>query len=312
MPMPKPCPVPRGPHLVPDGLWREREGRDWPNGACSRFVEAGGLRWHVQRAGHGPVLLLAHGTGAATHSWRDLLPLLARHFDVVAPDLPGHGFTARPRPGSGLSLPGMANSLGALLRKLEARPAITAGHSAGAAILARMSLDGAMAPKALVSLNGAFLPPSGPAAPIFSPLAKLLARIELVPRLFAWHVADRAVVERLLRATGSTIDATGTELYARLMRRPEHAGAALGMMANWQLMPLWRDLPKLRPALTVVVGGNDRTVPPADASRIAGRVPGATVVELPGLGHLAHEENPAAIAALIERIARANNLLPPA
>ncbi|MDU3043759.1 MAG: alpha/beta hydrolase, partial [Bradyrhizobium sp.] len=54
------------------------DGKDWPNRAASRFVDAAGLRWHVQMMGEGPVALLAHGTGAATHSWRDLAPLLAR------------------------------------------------------------------------------------------------------------------------------------------------------------------------------------------------------------------------------------------
>ena len=68
-------------------------GRDWPNRAASRTVRAAGLNWHVQVMGSGPVLLLAHGTGAATHSWRGLAPLLAQHFTVVAPDLPGHGYT---------------------------------------------------------------------------------------------------------------------------------------------------------------------------------------------------------------------------
>jgi len=42
----------------------ERDGRDWPNRAFSRFIEAGGLRWHVQVMGQGPVALLLHGTGA--------------------------------------------------------------------------------------------------------------------------------------------------------------------------------------------------------------------------------------------------------
>ena len=37
------------------------EGRDWPNRAASRFVDAGQLRWHVQVMGEGPVLLLLHG-----------------------------------------------------------------------------------------------------------------------------------------------------------------------------------------------------------------------------------------------------------
>ena len=51
---------------------------DWPNRAASRYVDAGGLRWHVQSLGDaGPDLLLLHGTGAATHSWAGLAPLLS-------------------------------------------------------------------------------------------------------------------------------------------------------------------------------------------------------------------------------------------
>ena len=61
----------------------QREGLDWPHRETSRFVEAGGLRWHVQQMGRGPVALLIHGTGASTHSWRGLLPLLARRCRVV-------------------------------------------------------------------------------------------------------------------------------------------------------------------------------------------------------------------------------------
>ena len=69
----------------------------WPNRESSRFVDCDGLRWHVQRAGRGPDLLLLHGTGSATHSWAGLLPRLATRFRVIAPDLPGHGFTPAPR-----------------------------------------------------------------------------------------------------------------------------------------------------------------------------------------------------------------------
>ena len=92
------------------------EGRDWPHREASRFVEAAGLRWHVQEFGRpeAPVLLLLHGTGAATHSWRGLAPLLAQDFFVIAPDLPGHGFTD-PLPADRLSLPGMASAIRDLL-----------------------------------------------------------------------------------------------------------------------------------------------------------------------------------------------------
>ena len=73
--------------------------RDWPNAAHSQFVRAAGLDWHVQIMGSGPTLLLLHGTGAATHSWRDLMPFLAEHFTlVVAPICPATASPRRPPP----------------------------------------------------------------------------------------------------------------------------------------------------------------------------------------------------------------------
>ena len=140
-------------------VW-EVEGKDWPNRGASRFVTAGGIAWHVQVMGEGPCLLLLHGTGAATHSWRDLAPLLAQDFTVIAPDLPGHGFSEA-LPSSQMSLPGIARAAADLLRALRVAPALVVGHSAGAAILAQMCLDTHIAPDVLVSLNGAMLPLRG-------------------------------------------------------------------------------------------------------------------------------------------------------
>jgi magnesium chelatase accessory protein len=279
----------------------EREGRDWPNREASRFVTAAGLRWHVQVAGQGPDLLLVHGTAAATHSWRDLMPLLVRRFRVIAPDLPGHGFTdlpSQPR----LSLPGMAAGLAALLQALGARPALAIGHSAGAAILIRLALDGRIAPEAIVSLNGALLPLGEKHAAFFTKAARMLVGLPFVPSLFAWRASDRAVAERLLQDTGSRLDARGVDLYARLIRHRSHIAAALGMMANWDLVPVLQDLPRLKPRLVLVVGSQDRTIPPAQAERVRSRLPSARIVTLPGLGHLAHEERPGDVAALVEEL----------
>ena len=290
---------------APAGLrpeW-EREGRDWPNREHSRFVAAAGRHWHVQLWGSGPVLLLAHGTAASTHSWRGLAPLLAEHFTVVAPDLPGHGFTEAPL-SSHLSLSGMARGLGMLLKTLALAPDIAVGHSAGAAVLARMCLDQTIAPRALVSLNGALLPMHGTAGHVFAPLAKLLASVPLVPLLMSWRAADRSAVERLIRETGSTIEPEGIDYYARLLRRPAHVRGALGMMAQWDLRALARDLPRLRTPLTLLVGDNDRAIPPSQADRVRALVPGAVVVHLPGTGHLSHEERPDATAGIILDAAR--------
>ena len=280
----------------------ERDGADWPNRESSRFVLAGGLRWHVQVMGRGPALLLLHGTGAATHSWRDLAPMLANDFTVIAPDLPGHGFTAMPA-AKGLSLPGMAALVQALLQELNCEPQVVVGHSAGAAILVRLCLDHAIEPRKIVALNGALLPIGGLAGRIFSPMAKFLARLERVPHFFARCAESPGMVPRLLRDTGSRLDAAGTEFYSRLARSPGHVAAALGMMAQWDLDTLRRDLRRLQTSLHLVVGGADSTIPPSDAFRIRTLVPNAEVTYLRGLGHLAHEEAPAQIAALIRKLA---------
>lgn len=276
----------------------QTDGRDWPNREASEFVSAAGLLWHVQRMGQGPPVLLLHGTGAATHSWRDLAPLLARRFTLLAPDLPGHGFTAQPPP-DGLSLPGMAEAVAGLLEAVGVSPELAIGHSAGAAILARMSLDGSIAPRTLVSLNGALLPLSGVPGRMFSPIAKIFATTPLASRIFAWRASDPSVVERLLRGTGSNLDPAGAALYGRLASNPCHAAAALGMMARWDLRPLARDLPRLDPRLVLVVGTNDRSIPPASAYRVHALVPGSKLVRLRGLGHLAHEEAPEQIAEIV-------------
>lgn len=269
----------------------EVEGAEWPHRDCSVFLEASGLRWHVQRMGSGPTCLLIHGTGGATHTWRDVAPLLARHFTVIAPDLPGHGFTG-PLPAARLSLPGMAAAVGDLLADLQANPVLVVGHSAGAAVLARMSLDGHIAAKVMVSLNGALLAFRGIAQQFYAPLARLLALNPLVPRLFALGTSNAAIVERLILQTGSSVDARGLELYGRLLARPGHLAGVLGMMAGWDLPALERDLPGLAMYLVLVACGDDSAVPADDAFRARDLVASGEVVFLRKLGHLMHEERP--------------------
>ncbi len=273
------------------------DGADWPNREASRFVEAAGMRWHVQVAGSGPVILLLHGTGASTHSWRDILPSLARHFTVIAPDLPGHGFTARPTRAS-LSLPGMAAAVATLLKELKLAPDRSVGHSAGAAVAVRMATERLSVPKDIVSFNGAFFPVSGVAGQFFSPLAKAVAGAKMMQRLFA-RMADRQSVERLLRDTGSRIDAEGLKFYQRLFGNEGHIAGTLGMMAAWDLHWVEQDLRNLPVPLYLVKASNDRTVPPANADRAARLAPKAAMIEMKGLGHLAHEEDPATAAAII-------------
>jgi magnesium chelatase accessory protein len=264
------------------------------------FVEAGGLRWFVQAGGQGSMrLLMLHGTGASSHSFDTLALRLGQAFSTLAIDLPGHGDTGRATPRQ-LSMPGMAAAVATLLQVVAWRPDVVLGHSAGAALAVRMVLDGQLAPRAIIAINGAFLPFGGWAAPLFSPLAHLLYRQAWVPRLFARRARDAKVVRRLIEGTGSRLDAAGLAAYQRLITRPGQAEAALGMMAHWDLNALAHDLPRLQTPLWLLNGARDRAVPPAQALRVAERCACARCVVLPELGHLAHEEDPAAVARCIE------------
>jgi magnesium chelatase accessory protein len=280
-----------------------RDGADWPNREFSRFIDTPTARWHVQVAGSGPAVLLIHGTGASTHSWRDVLPLLAGHATVIAPDLPGHAFTEA-RSGGAFALNGMAQGLAELIDALAARPVLAVGHSAGAAIGARFCLDRREKPHALVSFNGAFIPPPGIAGvpgSILSPLARTLADMPIVPQLVAWRAGDPFVMSRLLHYTGSRVDARGLALYTRLGQSAAHVRGTLLMMSNWDLAPLVRDLPGLASKLALVVGSSDGTVPPAQSERIGRMVAGSELIRWDKLGHLAHEERPDLAAAEICR-----------
>lgn len=277
----------------------EQEGRDWPNRPASRFINASGLRWHVQIFGTGPAILLLHGTGASTHSWRHLVPYLAGDYTLIIPDLPGHAFTQAPATAAGFTLPGMANALSELLCALKIEPVLAAGHSAGAAILMRAVLDKGLAPRSLVSINGALFPFAGAAGQFFSPLAKLMVSMPWVSRLMSWRAQDQSAVTKLLRDLGSEPSQEDIDLYARLFRDERHVSATLTMMAGWDLQPLVRDMPKLDVPLTLIAGANDKAVPPSDAARVAKLVPDGCVLTIPGSGHLTHEEEAGKVAPIL-------------
>ncbi|MEK8031257.1 alpha/beta fold hydrolase BchO [Ideonella sp. DXS29W] len=275
----------------------DRDGLDWPNRQSSGFVQAAGLRWHVQRMGRGPVLLLLHGTGSATHSWRDLMPLLASEYHVVAPDLPGHGFSD-PAPFEARSLPGMARAVASLLQTLDLQAECIGGHSAGAAIGVQMALSSLATPRGLVLMGAALLPFKGLAGYCAAPLARLIAR-SAAPRWAALRAGRDHNVQRLIDATGSRIDPRGVAAYRTLLRSPEHIEGALALMGGWDLAPLTATLPRLQSPTLWLHGANDRTVPETQAIELAKRIPQAQLRRLAGLGHLAHEEQPELHARLI-------------
>ncbi len=276
----------------------ERDGAIWPHREASTFVRTGAARWHVQRMGAGPPLLLLHGTGASVHSWRGLMPLLAQDHEVIAIDLPRHAFTTG-HDAYAMSLPAMAREVARLLEALKVTPAAIIGHSAGAAIALQLALDhGFTGP--IVGLSAALRPFPGAMAQIFPAIAKTLFVNPLVPRIFTGSIDLVGGAERFLwRSTHSRIDAQGLACYARLLKHPGHAGGALAMMANWDLPALRERMGEVANPVLLLHGANDPAIPLQWARDAAGWLPKARLDVLPGLGHLAHEEAPDKGAARI-------------
>lgn len=307
-----------------EALSWDRDGADWPLREHSRFISQGHLRWHVQRlmpppstaaTSHPQRVWLLHGTGASTHTWRDAAPILAQHHEVISVDLPGHAFT-RGAVDEDLTLPGMARALISLQAALSAeeqpgqasprppggapaRADVWIGHSAGAAVALQVMLLQPSVVREVISLNGALLPWGGRAASLFMPVARALATNPWTTRFFVWNARRPGTVDLLLRDTGSVIDERGHRLYERLAHNEVHLRAVLRMMAQWELEPFARELPRLQGRVTLISGAQDGTVPPSISARAAALIPASKRIALPRWGHLGHEEAPAEWASLV-------------
>src|SRR5947209_2690094 len=96
-----------------------------------------GHRIAFRRAGSGPVLLLLHGITSNSENWRLVMPRLAHRFTVIAPDLLGHGLSAKPR--GDYSLGAYATGIRDMLLALGHERATFVGHSLGGGVTLQLS-----------------------------------------------------------------------------------------------------------------------------------------------------------------------------
>lgn len=299
--------------MAQSGWQWEREGADWPLRAYSSFVSLGHLRWHVQRLGplsaHARTnpprrIVLLHGTFSSTHSFRKLAPLLAEGYELLMPDLPGHGWTQGAR-ASDMAMPNMASLLGQLIESLGFYPAVIVGHSAGAALALRLGMNSGKLLDSVISLNGALLPLPGLWGQVFAPAAQLLDLVPGLAQLTAWRSRHSDWVDRLLAGTGSNLSAEDIAWYRLLASDPGHVKAVMDMMARWDLAGFAQRLPAFQGRIDLLAASRDATVPASEIKRVALLLPQARCQVLRDLGHLAHEEAPQTVAAwILERLSR--------
>jgi len=99
------------------------------NGIVSKTAKVDGAELHYMTAGRGPVVILLHGYAETSRMWRPIIPTLAKHFQVIAPDLPGIGDSSIPA--DGLDMKGAAVRIHALARSLGVAKARVVGHDIG-------------------------------------------------------------------------------------------------------------------------------------------------------------------------------------
>lgn len=276
----------------------QREAATWPHSEASRFVDVDGCRLHVQQMGKGPALLLLHGSGATTHSFQGLMPILATRFTVLACDLPGHGFSETLHHGRA-TIGNVATLIAGLTSNLGCSPVGIIGHSAGAAIGVEMVHMDAVGAGWIVSINGAFYPFPGFARDLFPALARMLFLNPFVPKLFAHAASSEERVQRLIRSTGSRLSDQQISFYQRAFRNSDHVEGTLAMMANWDLSDMQAKLAALDIPVLLVVGLRDGTVDPKAALKTQSLLKHGHLLELAGYGHLVHEEAPEEVGECI-------------
>lgn len=274
-----------------------RDLPDWPYHAVSRRHRHRPHEWHIQEHGQGPTLLLLHGAGASTHSWRDLIPHLSEAHHVVTLDLPGHGFTRIGSP-SRLGLHSTAEDIAALCADQDWQPSAIIGHSAGAALALDLATQLPGTP-AVIGINAALDRFEGMAGWLFPMLAKLLALNPLTALAFSAGGARPARARNVIRATGSTLSDEGLAYYSRLLADRAHVDGTLQMMSRWKTDSLWDRLSQIDNPTLLITGNRDTAVSPDVSDRAAALMPNAERITLENLGHLAHEEDPDRLCGVI-------------
>jgi pimeloyl-ACP methyl ester carboxylesterase len=292
----------------------------------SEFVDAGGIKTHFVVRGDekGRPIVLVHGFGASTYTWRFNLDVLAaKGFRVYAYDIKGFGLTAKPKD-SQYHIVAFARHLVDFLDALKIERPILVGNSMGGAIVTRVALLHPERVAGVVLIDAA--PPhyvmlDRPTSGVVGDLkdaAKEAAAKPSGPGLrerlglrLAKALISRQTVERGLRAAYHNPQKFVTDEAVEVYYRPlfiDGAAEALAAITNRPKEPgePFPPLKTLKPPALIVWGRHDRVIPVATADYFASELPGARRVIFEDSGHVPHEEEAEAFNTLLAEFASAS------
>ena len=277
-------------------------------------VEADGVRIFYRAAGDAaaPVVLLLHGFPASSFMFRDLIPRLADEYRVIAPDLPGFGFTEVPAErGYRYSFAGLALTMQAFTQALELTRYALYVFDYGAPTGFRLAMSQPDRVAAIVSQNGnAYEEGLGAAwGPIrqywASPTAEnreVLRKNILTLEGTRWQYTDGVVNPDSVPPESYTLD---TALLERHGNKDIQLDLFLDYASNVKLYPTFQEyFRKRRPPLLAIWGKNDPFFIPAGAEAFRRDLPNAKI-EFLDTGHFALETHATEIAAAMKTFLKA-------
>ena len=281
------------------------------------YVEADGVRVFYRAAGNpgAPVVLLLHGFPASSFMFRELIPRLAGEYRVIAPDLPGFGFTEVPADRNYIySFDRIAATLNAFTQAIKLRRYALYVFDYGAPTGFRLAMAHPDRITAIVSQNGnAYEEGLGDS---WAPIRKYWAEPTAENR--------ETIRENILTLQGTrwqytegvsdpeSVPPESWTLDAALLERPGNKEIQLDLFrdyaSNVKLYPAFQDyFRKARPPLLAIWGKNDPFFVPAGAEAYRRDIPSARI-EFLDTGHFALETHAVEIAAAIKEFFAANGI----
>ncbi|MFC3575168.1 alpha/beta fold hydrolase [Streptomyces yaanensis] len=255
-----------------------------------------GYRRAFRMAGKGDAVLLIHGIGDSSDTWRDVMPGLAKHYRVIAPDLLGHGRSDKPR--ADYSLAAYANGMRDLLSVLGVERATIIGHSLGGAVAMQFAYQFPDRCERLVLVGtggiGRQVTPLLRAATL--PGATLLLQLLQLPtvrwqwgavvKTLQWLRTDLSVdAPDLLRVVEALPDATSRNAFVRTLRAVVDWRGQVGTMLD--RCYLAQGMPTM-----LVWGGRDQVVPALHAGLGHVSMPGSRLEIFEDAGHFPFRSDP--------------------